>query len=92
MKSNPDRLDCLDSFGNDRVAQDDQNIVLWQYRTMPLKKTFLRFKDHGACALLLTMMGASDIVALQGRCVWGLNMVQCFDRYLFWSAMVHSNM
>ena len=56
------------------------------------KKKFLRFKDHGACALLLTMMGASDIVALQGRCVWGLNMVQCFDRYLFWSAMVHSNM
>ena len=38
MKSNPDHLDCLDSFGNDGIAQDDQNIVLWQYRTMPLKK------------------------------------------------------
>ena len=56
------------------------------------RKKFLRFKDHGACALLLTMMGASDIVALQGRCLWGLNMVQYFDRYLFWSAMVHSNL
>ena len=41
----------------------------------------------------LTIIGASDTVvtvALQGK--WMLKMVHGFDRYLFWSTLVYSNM
>ena len=50
------------------------------------KKKPLMLKDHGTCAIF-------DLNrCLWYRCLWTLNMVHYFDRYLFWSALVHSNM
>ena len=90
MKSNPDHLDYLNSFGNDLVLAQhwhDQNIV----HKRACKKSPLALKTTGLVQFL-TIIGASDMVALQGRCLWMLNMVHGFDRYLFWSTLVYSNM
>ena len=90
MKSNPDHLDYLNSFGNDLVLAQhwhDQNIV----HKRAFKKSPLALKTTGLVQFL-TIIDASDMVALQGRCLWMLNMVHGFDRYLFWSTLVYSNM